>query len=149
MYGETPLDLWAKIAKAAKITEKDLFLDLGCGRGRLCFWTSQNYQCRSLGVDWVPKFIRRAQFLAWLFRIQNVQFLCTNLKKGLLQEATVIYLYTYHPEEELLDFSYLKAGCRVITVSEPLQCEGFSVGAIVKAQFPWGDTEVFVNESLD
>ena len=145
MYGETPLDLWATIAEAAKITEQDCFLDLGCGRGRLCFWTSRRFGCHSIGVDWVPTFIRRARFLAWMLRVRNVQFLCTTLSRAPLHEATVIYLYTYHPEEDLLDFSHVKSGCRVITVSEPLKGEGFSMSSVIRAKFPWGETEVYVN----
>jgi SAM-dependent methyltransferase len=145
MYGETPFAVWKEIIKAADLKREDRFLDLGCGRGRLCFWTWFLIGCRSTGIDWVPTFVRRARFIVWLFRISGVQFFCKKLSEAPLEEATVVYLYTYHPEEEQIDFSGLPEGARVITVSEPLMREGFVVQKTLEARYPWGYSEVFVS----
>jgi hypothetical protein len=148
VYGETPLTLWAKIAKNAKIIRSDRLVDLGCGRGRICFWTSIWLGCSTTGVDWVPSFINRGRFLTWLFRISHLQFDCSGISHISLKDATVVYLYTYHPDEEKIDFNQMCSGGRVITVSEPLMKKGFVIDKSMKAVFPWGETDVFINKKL-
>ncbi len=147
-YGETPLVVWKKIAELAKIGPDDLFLDLGCGRGKLCFWIASEIGCRTRGVDFVPAFVRRGSFLARLFRLSHLEFKESALSDIALTEASVIYLYTFHPEEERLDFSELASGTRVITVSEKLAEPNFELTATVPVQFPWGETEVFIHRVL-
>lgn len=150
MYGETPFAVWKKIAEAVDLKREDHFMDLGCGRGRLCFWSHFLTGCRSTGIDCVPTFIRRARFAARLFRVSGVSFFWKRLCEAPLEEATVVYLYTYHPEEEQIDFSRLPEGARVITVSEPLIREGFVLLKTLDVLYPWGRSEVFVSlkESL-
>lgn len=144
MYGETPFSVWETIAKAIDLKESDHFFDLGCGRGRLCFWSSLIFGCRSTGVDWVPKFISRASFFARRFRFSSVRFFCNSLSGVSLKEATVVYLYTYHPEEDQIDFSELPEGARVITVSEPLRRQGFIVERELSVEYSWGVADVYL-----
>ncbi len=147
-YGETPLSVWKEIALLAQIGKEDLFIDLGCGRGKICFWTASWIGCRTIGVDWVPSFIKRASFLARLLGFPSLQFFQASISQIPLGEASVLYLYTFHPEEELLDISLLTSSSRVITVSEPLSDPRFRVSASRYVSFPWGDTEVFINHCL-
>lgn len=148
VYGETPLTLWAAIVKKAEITRNDRLIDLGCGRGRLCFWTSLFIGCSTIGVDWVPSFVNRGCFWARFFRIAHLRFHCTGISRASLSDATVVYLYTYHPDEEKIDFQQMRTGCRVITVSEPLLKKGFVIDKSMSASFPWGDTEIFINKKI-
>lgn len=145
-YGETPLSTWRQIAVLAKIEAKDVFIDLGCGRGKVCFWTASWIGCKTIGVDWVPPFIRRASFLSLFFSSLRLQFLQRSISEIPLREATVLYLYTFHPEEETLDFSLLSPGTRVITISEPLSHPRFKVSDSCSVRFPWGEAEVFINQ---
>lgn len=146
MYGETPLSVWKEIAQLADLGPGDTFIDLGCGRGKLCFWSATWIGCRTIGVDWVSPFIRRGSFLARLQGLSRLQFFERSLSKAELQGATVLYLYTFHPEEESLD---LPKGCRVITVSEPLSHPFFRILASKTVSFPWGEAEVFVQSRFD
>jgi SAM-dependent methyltransferase len=134
---------WAEIASLAGLTKEDHFFDLGCGRGRVCFWTAHWIGCRVTGVDFVPAFIRKARQLQ-----TGSEFLCAKLTDLSLHEATVIYLYTFHPDEEAVDFSFLRPHTRVITVSEPLNQSGFVVKNSMKAHFPWGEADVYINSKV-
>jgi hypothetical protein len=147
-YGETPLTLWRSIAELAEISRTDRFVDLGCGRGRVCFWTHHWIGCPTTGVDWVPQFIQKAQKLATPFKLSSIQFVSEKISDADLQSASVLYLYTFHPDEEVIDFQKLRSGSRVITVSEPLKHDGFVVQKSMQAQFPWGSTDVYINEKL-
>ncbi len=148
VYGETPLTLWAEIAKNAEISSADQFVDLGCGRGRICFWTSLWTGCKTRGVDWVPSFVDRGRFLARLFGISHLRFDCAGISQISLKEATVVYLYTYHSDEEKIDFHEMPLGGRIITVSEPLIKSGFFIHKSMKALFPWGETDIFINKKI-
>lgn len=149
-YGETPLALWADLALFANLTPHDVFCDLGCGRGRLCFWTYSHIGCHTIGIDWVPSFIRKARFLSQLLRPApgRLLFLLARINEVPLEEVTVAYLYTFHPDEETLDFSRLPLGARVLSVSEPLDRPYFAIQAKKEVSFPWGDTEVFLNVKI-
>ena len=142
-YGETPLTSWKKIADLAGISSQDVFLDLGCGRGKLCFWTSCMTGCRSIGIDGMAPFIRRASLLKKLLRLKRVDFSLSKIDEASLSEATVVYLYTFHPDEEKINFQQLRKGARVISVSEPLA--GWKVLAECRILFPWGKTDIYVN----
>jgi SAM-dependent methyltransferase len=146
VYGETPLSVWAKIAEKTGIGPNDFLVDLGCGRGRLCLWSHLYIGCRVTGVDWIPSFIYRARFLAWLFRLKRLTFVCGSISRYSLEKATVVYLYTYHLEENGIDFQVLAPKSRIISVSEPVNNNDFIVVDSLKVRFPWGETEVYVSE---
>lgn len=147
-YGETPLSLWKEISLLAQIDKEDLFIDLGCGRGKICFWTASWIGCKTIGIDWVPSFIKRASFLARLLGFSRLQFFREAISQIPLGQASVLYLYTFHSEEEFLDMSLLAPSSRVITVSQPLSDPHFQVSASRSVRFPWGETEVFINHRL-
>src|SRR5262245_46123073 len=60
-FGETPLTTLEEIAHRCQISNRDTVLELGCGRGRTCFWLARFVGCRAIGIDIVPTFIERAQ----------------------------------------------------------------------------------------
>jgi hypothetical protein len=140
-YGETSLTLWAEIAEWAEITKKDHLIDLGCGRGRLCLWTHHFIGCSVLGIDWIDTFIKKAK----KFERPNLQFSCERILDAELKKATFVYLYTFHPDEENLNLSRLPAHAKVISVSEPVRQNGFFVQKSMRARFPWGEADVFLN----
>ena len=142
-YGETPLTAWKKIADLARIGSKDVFLDLGCGRGRLCFWTRCMIGCRSIGIDGVSPFINKANRVKRFLYLDSVDFFCSRITLAPISKATVIYLYTFHPDEEQLDFSQLREDARVISVSEPIV--GLRVLSECQVYFPWGKADIYIN----
>lgn len=148
MYGETPLTLWAEIVKKAQVSRLDRLIDLGCGRGRLCLWTSFWIGCHVTGIDWVPSFISRGRLLSRLFRLSSLGFDCIGISQVSLKEVSVVFLYTYHPDEYKIDFKQLPKGARVITVSESLHQEDFITTGSVNGVFPWGKTTIFINKKL-
>lgn len=151
VYGETPLtELYAILLKC-HLTEKDCFIDIGCGRGRNIFFTSAFFGCKTLGLDIVPLFCERADRIA--FFLENPpQFICEDMETFDLNKATIIYFYAICLEDDLLlkmidKLSKLKKGTKVITVSFPLSdySKVFSTLFSKKAFYPWGKTELFLN----
>lgn len=144
-YGETPITTFAELAKAADLTKEDVFVDLGSGRGKLCFWASSWIGCDCRGVEQVPGLVRLSQWLAWAFRVP-VRFDQEKLETADLSHATVVYLYTMEWDETLL--LEMQPGARVITVGSPVDLEGFAVVKRIEARYPWGVADVFIQQRI-
>lgn len=153
VYGETPLTTFAKIVKEASISSKDVFYDLGCGRGRLCFWLKCFIGCQVVGVEVVPEFIIRAKRIQRKLRVEGIEFREENFFKTDLKKATVIYLngtcLEDHSIRQLVKrFAELAPGTRIITISYPLSdYTDQSLFETVKrfpASFTWGEGDVYI-----
>jgi hypothetical protein len=135
-YGETPFTTYHRIALQCGIGSQDTWIEMGAGRGKGCFWLAQFVGCKVIGIEWISQFVATANFFKALFRIPKVQFECSDLEKGNLSGATVVYLYGNWPK------IVIPVGVKVITVSEPL--EGFQVLKSFWVRYPWGRTTAFL-----
>lgn len=144
-YGETPITTFAQLAKVAGLAKEDVFVDLGSGRGKLCFWASLWIGCESRGVEQVPGLVRQSKWLAKAFRIP-VRFDHGKMETVDLSHATVVYLYTMEWDETLL--LEMQQGARLITVGSPVDLEGFAVLKTVAVRYPWGVAEVFIQQRV-
>jgi len=139
-YGETPLSTFATLAKLANLQPQDRFMDLGSGRGKLCFWSALWLGCQAIGVEQVPSFVRQARWLAKIFRVP-VRFDLGRMEEMDLSSASVVYLYAMEWDETVLQ--RMAQGARLISVGEPVD-EGFEILHTVRAVYPWGETEVYI-----
>jgi SAM-dependent methyltransferase len=152
-YGETPLTTLDSIAKRAGLHSRDVVLELGCGRGRTCFWLHHFIGCQVIGIEYVPAFVDKASRVKNKYQIGGVAFRLEDLFHSDLQGATVIYLYgsCFSSEEISLlikRFSKLPAGTKIITVSYALTDYQPSAPFRLLKQFPgrftWGTAMVSV-----
>jgi SAM-dependent methyltransferase len=152
-YGETPLTSMERICKECPITPQDRVYELGCGRGRSCFWLNAFFHCQVVGIDEVPEFIQRATAIKNRFHLDQVEFLQEDFLTADYRDATVIYLYGTSLEEEMIKqlvkrFASLPVGTRVISVSYPLteymDDSSFEVMKRFSVPFPWGSADVYL-----
>lgn len=152
-YGETPLTTLELIARNCEITAQDVVFELGCGRGRTCFWLNQWIGCSVVGIDYVPIFIEKAQCIKERFHIQNASFRLEDIFQTDLKGATVVYLYGTCYSAANIDllierFSKLPKGTKIITVSYSLtEFQPKAPFKIIKqfsAAFTWGQTDVYL-----
>lgn len=150
-YGETPLTTLDLIAHAAQLTERDVVFEMGCGRGRTCFWLNQFIGCRVVGIDFVPEFIEKGNKVKERFQVEGVTFVRDDLFHANLRGSTVIYLYgtcfsAVSIDLLIANFSKLPPGTKIITVSYALtDFQPFAPFQVVKqfpASFTWGQTTV-------
>ncbi len=152
-YGETPLPVFAAIAKECDLSPKDLLIELGCGRGRGCLFLSRFTGCRVIGIDWVPFFVQTGNTLVnQCDPPLPVAFKCESMETADLSQATMIYLYGTCLSEEAIEalvrrFETLSPVVKIVTVSYPLSdySPRFQTQKKFTAQFPWGTGEVFLN----
>ena len=145
-YGETPLSMMDTIAKKAGITASDVVYELGCGRGRACFWLASFIGCKVVGIEYVPKLVEKAKKI----HCPLVTFLCEDYLEADLSEATVIYLYGTLLSDATVrkiaeKFRGLKKGTKIVTISYPLT-DGFHLVKKFDVQFPWGTTSCYIQE---
>lgn len=152
-YGETPLTTLDHICSECRLSDRDTVFELGCGRGRTCFWLHEFIGCSVVGVDHVPQFIERANDVKGKFEVQGVEFRQGDLLTTSLTGATVVYLYgtCYSAAfiQQLADhLTSLPKGAKVITVSYSLNefapKAPFEVMRRFPAQFTWGEADVFL-----
>src|SRR3954467_4919400 len=80
--------------KLAKVTDKDVVYDLGCGDGRIPIAAAQQFGARGVGIDIDPKRIAEANENAKAAGVTGkVQFMTGDLFDADIHEATVVTLY--------------------------------------------------------
>lgn len=151
-YGETPLTTYEQLAAACELKSGDHWLELGSGRGKGCFWVTEFFGCQATGIEWVPQFVRNAHFFKLLFRYKKAAFEGKNLEEADFATATVVYLYSTCLSNETIGrlaekMKDLPPGARVISISEPLQCDWLPLIKTFPVRYPWGDTEAFLHIS--
>ncbi len=135
-YGETPFATYEKLVRECGVGSNDIWYEMGAGRGKGCFWLAHFAKCQVVGVEWIPQFVRQAEWILALFPSSQVRFECKEMKEADLSRATIIYLYGNHPPLKI------PSNARVITISEPLpQLE------VIKqfwVRYPWGRTSAYL-----
>lgn len=152
-YGETPLTTLDLIAKQCRLDSSDTVYELGCGRGRTCFWLNSFIGCKVVGIEYVPDFVERANKIKKKFHFKNIEFRNENIIDANFEEGTVFYLYGTCLEDSFIKklaekLSKLPIGTKIITVSYPLTDytsePQFEVMKRFPAKFTWGMGDVYL-----
>lgn len=153
-YGETPLVTMEAIAKAAEIGPHDVVYELGCGRGRTSFWLADWIGCKTIGIEYVPTFVDKAQKIAHFFGRDNPQFICEDILQASFSDATVIYFFGTAMQDadilRLIDrFKTLPSGVKIITISFALSEYSdeahFPLLKTLEVAFAWGTTTAYIS----
>jgi SAM-dependent methyltransferase len=146
-YGETPLTTMHLIAVRGGISCDDMVLELGCGRGRTCFWLREWLRCSVVGIEQVPDFVETANQVKNRYHVEGVDFVLGDYLEVDWGNPSVIYLYASNLDEGTIvliakKIRALKNPVKVISVSFPIP------GTVVKQKFTlpftWGDADIFV-----
>lgn len=139
-YGETPYATYERIVEQCEIGPNDIWLEMGAGRGKGCFWLSHFVKCKVIAIEWVPQFVYIARFIKALFKMNDISFELNDMEKVSLPQATVLYLYGPWPNLEI------PPNTKVIAISEPLQ--GMKVIKSFWVRYPWGRTAAFLQTNF-
>ncbi len=158
LYGETPYSAWNKICQESEISSEDIIYDLGCGLGKICFWTYLFIKCQKIiGIDRSESFISFANKLKkYLFFKENLIFLNEDFLESDFSNATVIYIYgsafSLSMIKKLIENLLQKAslGAKIITVSYSLldfkeAQHFFTLVKKFSCKFSWGYAFVYVH----
>ncbi len=153
-YGETPLATLDAIIKHCPVRPDDVVYELGSGRGRACFWLALVKGYKTVGVEYIPTFVTRAQKIATFFGVKNITFQHADLLSCDLSQASWIYLFgSALPDPSIAKLAKRlekqKAGTKVITISYPLtaytKSEKIVLENTIDVDFSWGKTQAFIH----
>lgn len=153
VYGETPLSTFEKIISECNLSQDHKFLELGSGRGKCSFWLSQEIGCEVTAIEQISFFYKTASFLARLFKIKKLNFICGDMLSDDFTFAGFDFIYMFGSSWKDDDILKLinkikkEKKLRIITISYPLSdydnC--FKTLKTVEVSFPWGNTLCFFN----
>ena len=136
-----------KILQLALASSKDIFYDLGCGKGQLCVVAVAEFGVkRAVGIEMhrgrAVKAAKRAHELGLADRIEirNEDFMESDL-----YDATIVYSGLSETEEDIAYFERkVRAGCRIVTLFLPF------VGVLPEAvDYPFYLMKVPFNKTED
>lgn len=153
-FGETPISTWEKLAKEAKVSEKDIVCDLGSGRGVGILWLCSFFSCKSIGVETIPVFVHISKWIKRLTGCSKSLFLLQDYFEFDFSNVTVVYLYgttlSEKEIEKLIDkFRDLPKEARVISISFPLKADYLKLEKNFPVIFPWGKTNAYIQKVKD
>lgn len=117
VYVGTPHDVVVKMLHLAKVTQKDVVYDLGCGDGRIVVMAAKLYGCRGVGYEIDPPMVAAARAYA---RKHRVESLVTIEQEDIftvdLRPATAILLYVLPSMNEKLipQYAKMRPGSRIV-----------------------------------
>ncbi len=114
-YVPTKNKLLKKILSDADIKKGDLFMDLGCGDGRIVRFAVEHVGVHGIGVDINPGLIQWARFKTMLKHLKHCEFNVGNILKTDVSKADVIYLFLL-PKFLHSVVPYLKNECKKGTI---------------------------------
>ena len=117
-YVPTPQELVDRMLEMAKVTDKDVVYDLGCGDGRMVVTAAKKYGARGVGVDIDPERIAESNDNAKQAGVTDkVKFIKGDLFQMDFGDATVLTLYLLPSVNEKLrpKILKLKPGTRVVS----------------------------------
>jgi SAM-dependent methyltransferase len=123
VYGEILLPTADRIFDHLKLTEKDRFLDLGCGRGKLVLLAAAR-GIPARGIELVPLHLRCAEYAARPL-CEKASFLQADMLEADVSDATLLWAsgtcWTESLRQALAQrLAQLPEGTRILSVSSPL-----------------------------
>jgi len=120
-YEPTPQKVVDALLRLAKVTEKDVLWDLGCGDGRIPVTGAKRYGCKAYGFDIDPERVKdslanaRKEGVADLVRFEQRDIFSLDLSQG--PTVVTLYLLPRLNARLLPQLRKLPPGTRVISVA--------------------------------
>ena len=101
-YEPTPYSVLERLAESEYITKENILVDYGCGKGRVGFYLSAKVGCKTIGIDFDERMIKRAlenskSFVGKL----KPEFQCISAESYEIENADCFYFFNPFPIEIL------------------------------------------------
>ena len=139
IYVPTPQPVVDKMLDMAKVTDKDIVFDLGCGDGRIVATAAKKYGAKGIGVDIDPDRIKDSNETVKKLNVEKLVEIRQGdaLKVKDLEKGTVVMLYMldeFMKKLEPIAKKRLPKGARI--VSHDFRFPNWEPDAVVEFQGP-------------
>lgn len=149
-YGESRWTAFIRILKHVYIQPTDVFIDLGCGSGWLCFYAQLRYGITAIGIDRIGYFIHNGNKMAQRLGLDKVSFIESDLFDADISQGTIFYAtctcfpidYLNRLAERLKD---APMGAQIVTITHPLRATHLELQQVFTCLFSWGLDTVWIH----
>jgi len=150
-YGEMPYLVLDNVFKAIGAHSNDVFLDCGCGKGKLVFFAAMVYGMKADGIEILPTYVKVARQQAHIRGLSQARFFAENFANLSFEPYSIVVLtwtcFSEAMREDMTErLKSLKSGSVVITISYPIQSEAFYEVYKRVEYMSWGKGVVFVHK---
>ena len=101
-YEPTPYSVLERLAESEYIAGDNILVDYGCGKGRVGFYLSAKVGCKTIGVDFDERMIKKAlQNNRSFVGKSKPEFLCISAENYEVKNADCFYFFNPFPIEIL------------------------------------------------
>jgi len=143
VFGETSYASLGHFFKDIPFSKKTKFVDLGCGKGHLCFFVAKHYGIPVTGVDVISTYIQTASRVAERFKVGNLEFSELDFMTSEFPKGSIYYVVTkFFPEYSRAiiarKFDAIPRKCFILTAGHTLEFESFRLVKSDWVRFSWG-----------
>ena len=101
-YEPTPYTVLKRLAESEYLTRDNILVDYGCGKGRVDFYLSSQIGCKTIGVDFDERMIKKAlENCSSYVGKKKPEFLCISAENYEVVNADCFYFFNPFPIEIL------------------------------------------------
>lgn len=160
IYGFTPWTVFAQIMDQIEIQPTDVFVEMGCGTGHLCFFVQQIFGIKTIGIEALGTFITTAKTMQqelseppYQKDLANLYFYQLDLLTYDLSNGTIFYMAgTCFPDAfraQLLErLQAAPSGSWLISLHHAVDDSRWELQHELKALFSWGRDKVLIYRKI-
>ena len=101
-YEPTPYSVLERLAESEYVTKEHILVDYGCGKGRVDFYLSAKIGCKTIGIDFDERMIKKAleNGKSFVGRVKP-EFVCISAENYEVTDADCFYFFNPFPIEIL------------------------------------------------
>ena len=101
-YEPTPYNVLERLLESGYISKESILVDYGCGKGRVSFYLSSKLGCKTIGIDFDDKMIKKALDNNRSFNgKKKPEFVCMSAENYEITDADCFYFFNPFPVEIL------------------------------------------------
>ena len=154
-FGETPFNTGLILLKMARVSERDVFYDLGAGRGKMTFLAALAGNCRAVGLEMLASYCLLGNRIIGNLHLEGqVEMRHADILEENLGEATILYSaassWSALTKERMLErVEELAPGTRWISVGWELRHKRLELRSARRLLFSWGYDNAWLYEVKD
>ena len=152
IYGETLPGTAYELLKRLQVNDRDIVVDLGCGRGAVTLVAALAFGAQSVGVDLLPGYIEhgarlvRVLEIGKLARFQEGDILKCDIPKGTVYFFAGTCLSAEHWQLAVRRLSAVApVGARAVSLSQALPAKDWELISEESWPFSWGMATVYLH----